>query len=122
VALRLAAEQCARELSSLGGAGRLIRHVRSLLWDGDGRLRCPSEIASAMHMAPRTLRRKLESRGHSLSALFDQERRDRALSLLRSQELSLAQIAERLGYRNVQNFERAFRRWTGTTPAAYRRS
>ncbi len=122
VALRLAAEQCARELSTLGGAGRLIRNVRGLLWKGEGGLRSPSEVASALHMAPRTLRRKLESRGQSLSALFDEERRDRALSLLSAQELSLAQIAERLGYRNVQNFERAFRRWTGTTPAAHRRS
>jgi AraC-like DNA-binding protein len=122
VALRLAAEQCARELSALGEAGRLVRSVRSLVWKGDGGLRSPSEVASALHMAPRTLRRKLESRGHSLSALFDQERRDRALSLLGSPDLSLAQVAERLGYRSVQNFERAFRRWTGTTPAAHRRS
>jgi AraC-like DNA-binding protein len=122
LALRLAAEQCARELASLGGGGRLTRTVRGLLWKPEGELRSPSEVANAMHMSPRTLRRKLESQGQSLSALFDQERRDRALSLLGSRDLSLAQVAERLGYRNVQNFERAFRRWTGATPAAYRRS
>jgi AraC-like DNA-binding protein len=54
--------------------------------------------------------------------MLDGERRDRALSLLVSPQLSLVQISERLGYRNVQSFERAFRRWTGTTPAAHRRS
>jgi AraC-like DNA-binding protein len=43
------------------------------------------------------------------------------LSLLALPELSLPQIAERLGYRNVQSFERAFRRRTGATPAAHRR-
>jgi AraC-like DNA-binding protein len=122
LALRLAAEQCARELSSLGGGGRLIRTVRGLVWKPEGGLRSPADVASAMHMSPRTLRRRLESQGQSLSALFDQERRDRALSLLGSHDLSLAQVAEKLGYRNVQNFERAFRRWTGATPAAYRRS
>jgi AraC-like DNA-binding protein len=122
MALRLAAEQCARELSAVSGGGRLVRAVRGLLWKPDGGLRSPSDVAAALHMSPRTLRRKLESQGHSVSALFDQERRDRALSLLAQPELSLAQVAERLGYRSVQNFERAFRRWTGTTPAAYRRS
>ena len=122
MALRLAAAECAREVSTLGTGGRLIRTIRSALWNDEGGLRTPSEIASVVHMSSRTLRRRLESQGLSLSALLDQERRDRALSLLSSPELSLAQIAERLGYRNVQNFERAFRRWTGATPAAYRRS
>jgi AraC-like DNA-binding protein len=121
MALRLAAEQCGRELLSLSGGGRLVRTVRGLLWKSEGGLRSPAEVAGAMHMSPRTLRRKLESQGQSLSALFDRERRDRALSLLASPELSLLQIAERLGYRNVQSFDRAFRRWTGTTPAAHRR-
>jgi AraC-like DNA-binding protein len=96
--------------------------VRDLLWKAEGGLRSPAEVASAMHMSPRTLRRKLESQGQSLTAMLDGERRDRALSLLASPQLSLVQISERLGYRNVQSFERAFRRWTGTTPAAHRRS
>jgi AraC-like DNA-binding protein len=122
MALRLAAEQCGRELLHLTGGGRLVRAVRSLLWRQEGGLRSPSEVASMMRMSPRTLRRKLESQGQSLSTLFDQERCDRAVSLLAIPELSLAQIAERLGYRNVQSFERAFRRWTGATPAAHRRS
>jgi AraC-like DNA-binding protein len=122
MALRLAAEQCAQELSAVSGGGRLLRAVRGLLWKPEGGFRSPSEVAASLHMSPRTLRRKLEVHGHSVSALFDQERRDRALSFLAQPELSLAQVAERLGYRSVQNFERAFRRWTGTTPAAYRRS
>jgi AraC-like DNA-binding protein len=122
VALRLASDRCTRELSLLSAGGRLVRKVRSLLWNGEGGVRSPSQIARAIHVSPRTLRRHLEAQGTSLSALVDQERRDRALLLLRSPELSLAEIAERLGYRSLQSFERAFRRWTGTTPAAYRRS
>lgn len=122
MALRLAANQCARELLSLSGGGRFVRGVRDLLWTTDGGLRSPAEVATAMHMSPRTLRRKLESQGQSLTAMLDGERRERALSLLASPQLSLVQISEQLGYRNVQSFERAFRRWTGTTPAAHRRS
>ena len=48
-------------------------------------------------------------------------RRDRALTLLRS-SLSLGTVASRLGYSDLANFTRAFRRWTGTTPGAYRRN
>jgi AraC-like DNA-binding protein len=122
VALRLASERCARELSFLSAGARLVRKVRSLLWKSDGGFRSASQIARAIHVSPRTLRRHLEAQETSLSSLLDQERRDRALLLLRSPELSLAEIAERLGYRNLQSFERAFQRWTGTTPAAYKRS
>lgn len=56
----------------------------------------------------------------TFSALIDAERRRRALLLLRSRELSIQQIGERLGYSDVANFTRAFRRWTGKTPSAYR--
>jgi AraC-like DNA-binding protein len=122
VSLRLATEQCARELAAIGSAGRLVRDVRGQIWRGDGSLRSPAEVAKAMHVSPRTLRRKLETEGRSLSSLFDEERRDRAALLLREPGLSLSQVAERLGYRKVQSFERAFRRWTGTTPAAYRKT
>ena len=121
VALRLAGEHCARELSLLSSGGRLIRAVRGLVWEREGRFRSAFEVARAMHMSPRSLRRKLQAQGVSLLGLLDQERRDRALVLVQSPELSIAEIAERLGYQNARNFERAFRRWTGRSPAAYRR-
>jgi len=44
------------------------------------------------------------------------------MSLLRSSELSIEEMSELLGYGIVQNFTRAFRQWTGETPAAFRRS
>ena len=106
----------------MSSGGRLIRTVRSLLWKPEGGFRSPLEVARAVRMSPRTLRRNLTHQGSSLSSLFDEDRRERALLLLRVPDLSLPEVAERLGYRNVQNFERAFRRWTGATPAAYRRS
>jgi len=40
---------------------------------------------------------------------------------MRAPELSLEEIAERLGYSDVANFSRAFRRWTNVAPGAYRR-
>ena len=40
--------------------------------------------------------------------------------MLRDRPLTIEDIAARLGYSDVANFTRAFRRWTGTTPAASR--
>jgi AraC-like DNA-binding protein len=121
IALRLANEQCVRDLQSLGERGRFVQNVRSLLFDREGRLQSAPQVAQAAGMSERTLRRRLAEDGPSFSALVEQQRRDRALLLLHDRTLSLAEISERLSYANVQTFERAFQRWTGVTPAAYRR-
>ncbi len=122
VALDLARKQCEQQLDALSSGGRLVRSVRRLLWDRDGAVRTPREVAKAVHMSPRTLRRKLAMQGSSLSTLLGTERREKAMSLLRSSELSIEEMSVLLGYGSVQNFTRAFRQWTGETPAAFRRS
>lgn len=121
-ALRLARKQCQAQLETISAGGRLVRTVRHLLWKREGGLRSPREVAKAVHMSPRTLRRKLALHGSSLSLLLGEMRRNRAVSLLRSSELSIEEMSGLLGYGSVQNFTRAFRQWTGATPAAYRRS
>jgi AraC-like DNA-binding protein len=47
-------------------------------------------------------------------------RRQRALLLLDNRGLSIGEIATKLGYSELPNFTRAFRKWTGVTPIAYR--
>ena len=122
VALRLAREHCEKALDSISSGGRLVRTVRQLLSKPDGGFLGLEEVAGAVHMSPSTLKRRLLLQGYSLSGLLQEERRDRALLLLRSSALSIDDVADRLGYSSVQNFTRAFRRWTSTTPAAYRQS
>jgi AraC-like DNA-binding protein len=120
-ALRLAREQCERELDALGHEGSITMQVRSLLSVHGGGFRSLDEVAALLSMSPRSLKRRLAEQSAEFSALLDQERRDRALLLLAS-DLPLESLAERLGYSDVANFSRAFRRWTGTTPGAFRRS
>jgi AraC-like DNA-binding protein len=120
-ALRLARRECERQLEAVSAGGRLVKTVRRLLWDRAGCVRDPDEIAKAVHLSPRTLRRRLAVHGSSLSALLSEERKERAMSLLRGSDLPIEQISEMLGYGSVQNFTRAFRQWTTETPAAYRR-
>jgi AraC-like DNA-binding protein len=121
-AQRLAQEQCERALDALGYGGQIVGRVRALVAKKGGGVRSLDEVAAVMHVSARTLKRKLKTSGYSYSALLAEQQRDRAMLLLRSPDLCVEEVAERLGYSDVANFTRAFRRWTGTTPAAYRRS
>lgn len=76
-------------------------------------------IAARLHLSPRTLRRHLAEEGVSLRHLVDEARRCQAIELMALHRLSVEQVALRLGYTDAATFIRAFRRWTGTTPAAY---
>ena len=120
-AQRLVREQCERALEALGTGARLSVRVRQRLPREGGGFRTLDEVAAELGTSPRTLKRKLAQEGHAFSSLLDEERRERALLLLRAPELSLEDVADRLGYSDLANFSRAFRRWTGRTPGAFRR-
>lgn len=119
-ARRLAREQCERELDALGEHGQLVGRVRTLLPRGDRGFRSLDEVAKVIHVSPRTLKRQLAARGTSYSSLLDELRRERATMLVRAGELTVDEVAFRLGYSDAANFIRAFRRWTGMTPKAFR--
>lgn len=70
----------------------------------------------------RTLARKLELRGTSISAELNLMRRDRATSLLNDTDKAVGAIAQDVGYSDAAVFTRAFKRWTGLTPSAFRRA
>ncbi|MEY8120721.1 MULTISPECIES: helix-turn-helix domain-containing protein [unclassified Falsihalocynthiibacter] len=78
-------------------------------------------LARSLGMTPRTLQRYLNMRGASSSQIFDEIRCDLALSLLRETRFSVSAIAHRVGYTDISNFGRAFRRWTGVSPLQWRR-
>jgi AraC-like DNA-binding protein len=122
VATRLAREQCERELDALRPEVQLSARVRGLLAEDDRGFLSLEQVAARMHVSARTLKRRLSLQGVAFSTLLEEEQRDRALVLLQSPELSVDEVAERVGYSDAANFTRAFRRWTGTTPAAYRRA
>jgi AraC-like DNA-binding protein len=77
-------------------------------------------VAAQMHISPQTLRRHLREEGSSFQELKDQLRRDIAIYHLGRADLSLQQIAEQLGFSEPSAFHRAFKKWTGLTPGAYR--
>jgi AraC-like DNA-binding protein len=78
------------------------------------------EIASAMAMSARNLQRALREEDSSYQALLDHARRELALRHLATPEGSAAEVAFLLGFADASAFTRAFRRWTGSTPGAWR--
>ena len=81
----------------------------------------PGELARALRMSGRTLRRKLSASGCNYRELLDEVRRQEALRLMKSGELAVGEAAERLGFEDASAFARAFRRWTGTSPTELKR-
>jgi len=77
--------------------------------------------ATALHMTPRTLIRKLEADGTTFQAIKDALRRDIAIRHLQTGQHSVEAIAHEVGFSSAANFHKAFRKWTGNTPSAYRR-
>jgi AraC-like DNA-binding protein len=118
---RLAQQQCERALRELGLDGGIVERVRTLISGPQG-VRSLEQVAEQMRVSARTVKRRLALQGASFSELLENERCQRARLLLGSSQLSLTEITERLGYSTLPNFARAFRRWTGQTPAAYRRA
>jgi AraC-like DNA-binding protein len=119
-ALRLAREACERELDAIEASGRLVAQVRAALARADAAARLEiGAVAKELAVSPRTLKRRLAEHGTSFSALVEEQRRDRAFALLRA-GLTVEEIAARLGYSDAANFTRAFRRWTGKSPRAWR--
>jgi AraC-like DNA-binding protein len=93
------------------------RTIRLLLMSNQ----CSREaVARRLGMHPRTLGRRLQECGATFQQLLDQTRLEIARQLLRGTRSSVSRISATLGYHDPTVFTRAFRRWTGTTPRAYR--
>jgi len=77
------------------------------------------EISKQLLLTSTTLRRRLKSEGSSYQQIKDDIRRDQAIYLLSRGQLSLEEIATKVGFSEPTSFFRAFKRWTGVTPRAY---
>ena len=77
-------------------------------------------IADALHLDPRTLRRKLTEEGTSFRELTAEVRRARAGHMLET-TVPIETIARHLGYAETASFTHACTRWTGVSPSEFRR-
>ena len=100
----------------------LVAHIRArlrqlppTLWPGF------DELARQMRMPDSTLRHRLHQEGQTYRAIKDDIRRALAIDALRQGGRSVGEIAIDLGFAEPSAFHRAFRKWTGKSPAAFAR-
>jgi AraC-like DNA-binding protein len=91
--------------------------VARRLRDGDVTLHV---VAQDLGKSSRSLQRQLGARRTSHRELVDEVRREIALARLGDSEESIVAVAHDLGFTTPQSFYRAFSRWTGMTPLAFR--
>ena len=110
------------QLGTLAARGEVTaaveRQLRQRLRDNPSM----SEIASALHLGERTLRRRLEEAGTSFREISDRLRAQAAHRLLQQQDLSMAEASRQLGFSDVRAFRRACKRWLGRTPGQVRQT
>jgi AraC-like DNA-binding protein len=98
-------------------AGRVRELVDQAVRKGEP---AQAEIARRLAMSERTLQRRLREEGTSFAAILDAVRSDLATRYLEERQLAVYEVAFLLGFAEPSAFFRAFRRWTGRTPAEWR--
>jgi AraC-like DNA-binding protein len=100
-----------------GFAALVERKVRESLEHGEPKVRT---VALGLKMSTRTLQRRLEAEGTGFAEVLDQVREALARTLVAASEPSLSEVAFTLGFAEFATFSRAFKRWTGSAPGAFR--
>lgn len=81
-----------------------------------------SDVAAQFSMSSRTLRRRLQACNTSFHEVAERARFEIARQMLELSEAEVGQIAMTLGYADQSSFTRAFKRWSGLAPGAWRSS
>jgi AraC-like DNA-binding protein len=79
------------------------------------------QVATLLSMHGRTLHRRLVASGTNFRALVDECRYEIARQMLSDTDSDVGHVASVLDYADTSAFARAFRRWSGTTPARWRK-
>jgi AraC-like DNA-binding protein len=80
------------------------------------------EVAERMSVSKNLLWRRLKKENTNFLDIRDEVKRDIALSSLNDHELSISDIAYKTGFSDLSSFNKAFTKWTGQSPSAYRKS
>ncbi|UGT54036.1 AraC family transcriptional regulator [Nocardia asteroides] len=112
-------EQCRQLVAARRHRHGVAAQVRDLLTHVDLDATGPDEVARALHLSTRTMRRRLGEAGTSYQILRDEVRETLAEQMLSTGALSVHDVAIRLGYAESASFIHAFKRWKGLTPKQF---
>lgn len=118
---KLFAQECDRMVSNQP-VDDLLTSIRRILMQQPKNMPAAEDMAELLCCSPRTLRRKLQEFGTSYQKLTENVRCEIAKQYLANAQLDVAEVAYALGYSDATSFNRAFKKWTGMTPGAFRNS
>lgn len=111
---------CQRELDKLKQTVSMSSRVRRIMLEKHSGFPSLNVTARLFHLTPRTLHRRLLEEGTSFKDILEQVRHTLAVEYLKAGHLSIEEIAYTLGYTDMANFRRAFKRWESMPPSRYR--
>lgn len=115
-------ESKARHVLNRAEEGDFAAAVRQVLKEyRRGRLLTIQQVADLANISVRSLQRRLKAERVDFRELVEQVRAELATELLKNVQRTSQEVAHELGYSSSSNFSRAFVRWTGTTPADFRK-
>lgn len=79
------------------------------------------DIAAELKLPTRTMQRRLDEAGANFRLMVDEVRKAQAQRYLRDTAMPLSELAVALGFADHASFNRAFKRWMGCSPGAFRR-
>jgi AraC-like DNA-binding protein len=116
----IAREQCRQLLAGRHARAGVAGRVRDYLLARTAAPPDAEQVAAALHMSERTLRRRLAADGVTFRGLLDEIREQLAEEFLVTGRMPVAEVARRLGYAEVSSFSQAFRRWKNMGPREFR--
>ena len=114
-------QQCEQLLHRVNLVENTSAAVRRILIRSGSQLPSLAEVAEALLLSERTLKRRLQAEQTSYRDICDQVRNLLAKEYLSNTDFTVAEIAQLLDYSETVSFRRAFRRWNQLTPQAYKK-
>ncbi len=118
-ALQMAEARCEALLERVSQGAGLADWVRMMLFEARDGMPTLDDLAHILHITSRTLDRRLRKEDQHFLDIAKQVRHDKARSLLATGKMSVTQVALQLGYQDVANFTRAFKRDSGMNPTEF---
>lgn len=112
---------CQAELERLTVSGTVQEKLERLILERQGEFMSLDRAAQMLNLTPRTLHRRLVAEGTSYQEILDHLRQRLAHQYLCVDRISVKETAYLLGYHDIANFRRAFKRWEGQPPSAIKR-
>ena len=115
-----AANICQSAYESLARNETMAARIRKTLHERRREFPTLNELADSFHLTPRTLHRRLLDEGTSYNEILEEVRHVLAVEYLKAGQLDMQEIAYELGYSDLSNFRRAFKRWEGVSPSSWK--